>query len=182
MPLNPRLNRLKSDYEKLRELEIRSPFVKIANVAGGDPPTKYTFRLTCKGITRFSSGKPVYSEQHDLQITLPTAYPRAQPELAMLSPIFHPNFNGSTICIGHSYSPSMGLDDLVIVIIQMIRYENFNPGSAYNQEAVNWANSNKKLIPLDKRQIVGEDIQIKIFNEVNIVDSSDDLLGQINIF
>lgn len=178
--MNPRLNRLKSDHEKICELESRSPFVKVIK-AVGNPPTEYTFRLSCKGITNLASGRPVFSEQHDVRITLPPNYPRVQPVLEMLTPIFHPNFNGSTICIGHSYSPSMGLDDLVIVIIQMIRYETLNPASAYNQEAVTWAKRNH--IPIDKRQILREeDIQINILDEINIVDNSDDLLGQINIF
>ena len=181
MSIDPRLSRLKADYEKIKELESRSPFVRIVKTVG-NPPTEYTFRLTCKGIKSLSGGRPVYSEQHDLRIALPTAYPRAQPELAMLSPIFHPNFHGQTICIGHSYSPSMGLDDLVVVIIQMIRYENYNPASAYNHDAVAWANKNQNKIPLDKRQILEEDIQIKLYNDISIVDSSDDLLGKINIF
>jgi ubiquitin-protein ligase len=181
MTIDPRLNRLKADYEKIKELESRSPFVKLIKTAG-NPPTDYTFRLSCKGIKSCSGGRPVYSEQHDLRITLPSAYPRSQPELAMLSPIYHPNFNGQTICIGHSYSPSMGLDDLVIVIIQMIRYENYNPASAYNHDAVNWANNNRSKIPLDKRQIVEEDLEVKLFNDISIIDTSDDLLGQIQIF
>ncbi len=181
MTMNPRLNRLKADCEKIKELERRSPFVKVIKTKG-DPPTEYTLRLTCKGMTSLSSGRPVYSEAHDLKIILPVAYPRVQPELAMLSPIFHPNFNGQTICIGHSYSPSMGLDDLVVVIIQMIRYENYNPESAYNSAAVEWAKNNRNKIPLDKRQIIEEDVQIKILDNISIVDSSDDLLGQIHIF
>jgi|APSaa5957512622_1039677.scaffolds.fasta_scaffold05372_6 ubiquitin-protein ligase len=182
MSLNPRLSRLIADYEKIRELELRSPFVEIVKTKGGEPPIEYTLRLTCKGISKLAGGRPVYSEEHRLRISLPADYPRSQPKLAMLSPVFHPNFHGNTICIGQSYSPSMGLDDLVVVIVQMIRYENFNPGSAYNHNAVVWAKKNKRLLPLDKRQIVEEEIGVKIFNDIQIISDSDDLVGQINIF
>ena len=182
MNINPRLNRLQSDYEKIRELESRSPMISIVKTMGGNPPTGYIFRLTCQGITRLSNGRPAYSEQHELKMILQADYPRAQPTMEMLTPIFHPNFNGRTICIGHSYSPAMGLDDLLVEIIKLIIYENYNLASAYNHEAVDWAKRNKKLFPLDKRQIVGKDPQIEVFEEINIIDNSDDLIKDIDIF
>ena len=181
MSLNPRLSRLTADYEKIRELELRSPFVEIVKTKEGNPPTQYIFRLTCKGISKLLGGRPIYSEEHSLKVSLPASYPRSQPKLEMLSSVFHPNFSGNSICIGHSYSPSMGLDDLVIAIIQMIRYENFNSHDPYNRSAVAWANKNKRLIPLDKRQIVEEEIGVKIFNDIQIFSDSDDLLGKIEI-
>jgi ubiquitin-protein ligase len=182
MIINPRLNRLQADYEKIRELEARSPVIQVLRVTGGNPPTGYVFRLTCRGITRLSGGKPVYSSSHKLEISLPSDYPRSQPSLKMQSPIFHPNFSGNNICIGNrSYSPSMGLDDLVVEIVKLIIYANYNPNDPYNSQAVGWAKRNKRLLPLDKRQIVGKDLQIQIFDEINIVDDSDDLLGEINL-
>jgi ubiquitin-protein ligase len=177
---DPRYNRLKADQEKIKELVLRSPFVRVLRTSG-DPPSEYTFRLTCKGITQLSGGRPVFSEHHDLKITLSGNYPRSQPELTMLTPIFHPNFSGQKICIGHSYSPSMGLDDLVVTIIQMIRYENFNIHSPYNHEAVVWAERNARLIPLDTRQIVGEDLVVQVMNNITILDNPDDLLDEITL-
>lgn len=186
MTNNPRHNRLLSDYRKLRELEARSPFVQITR-ATGDPPTQYELLLTCKGITRLDGDRPVYSNAHRLTINLPGDYPRSKPDFKLLTPVFHPNISASsgTVCIGnegdHGYAPSMGLDDLVLRIIQIIRYENWNKYSAYNGTAGSWADQHRHLLPLDTRQIVQEEVRINLLDDIRILDNSDDLDNLIRI-
>lgn len=185
--MTPRLNRLKKDYEKLQDLAIRSAFVTIESTKG-EPPTEYVLILTCKGVQSLDNKQPIYSEFHRLRIRLHDDYPRRKPEFALLTPIFHPNVSSSgAVCIGdegdHGYAPSMGLDDIVIRIIEMIRYENFSARSAFNHEAGQWAQKNQQLLPLDRTQIVGDDvIKINILDEIRITgDNSQDLLDQITI-
>lgn len=192
--MNPRLNRLKRDYEKLQELAARSPFVTIHSTEG-NPPEKYILHLTCKGIREIAANQmPIFSESHYLSIDLHDNYPRKGPRFQILAektPVVHPNITANgQICIGdagdHGWSPAMGLDDIIIRIIQMIRYENVGLKSAFNWEAAKWAAKNQQLFPLDTRQIVGEELlEITLIDNVTIVHQSqvdDDLLDEIVIF
>lgn len=186
MQNHPRLNRLRVDYQKIRELAYRSQYVDLVN-ARGDPPYEYELMLSCKGIEKLSGNKPVFTRSHRLKIILPETYPREKPSFTLLSNLFHPNVSSSgTVCIGNlgknGWAPSMGLDDVVIRIIEMIRFENFSVTSAYNHNAANWVRNHRHLLPLENTQIVGEEIL-----EITIIDTSkhetniDDLLGQIRI-
>jgi ubiquitin-protein ligase len=178
---NPRLNRLRRDYEKLQELAARSPFISIQETQG-TPPEKYVLHLTCKGITDIRNGNPVYSESHRLGIHLHQEYPRKGPRFEMLTPIYHPNIarNGQ-ICIGdegdHGFAPSMPLDDLVIRIINIIRYENIGLNSAFNYKAAQWAHNNQSLFPIDTRRILLEELEINILDDIQITEDegADDL-------
>jgi ubiquitin-protein ligase len=152
--MHPRYNRIKSDHEKIIQLVRRSPLVKLI-ASEGDPPEKYVFLLKIKSIVRLTSDdKPQYDTSHELGIFLPPEYPRRKPACVMLTTVFHPNIapNGD-ICIGDvgdgGYSPSMGLDDLVIRIINMLRYENIGLNSPYNLIAADWTSHHKHLFPLE---------------------------------
>lgn len=177
--MNPRYKRLCKDYEKLQELASRSRFISIAQTEGS-PPEKYVLQLTCKGITSLSSDrKPIYSCSHLLGIHLGPKYPAERPGFVMLTPMYNPNvFANGAVCIGdegdHGFAPSMGLDDLVVRIVQIIRYENINPNSAANWEAGNWTRQNMHLFPLEKDQIVSEElIEINILDDIQIYDDLD---------
>lgn len=178
--MDPRLNRLRNDYDKMQELAARSPFVTI-EATEGYPAEKYVLLLTCKGITDLdSSGRPMYSESHRLGIHLHDEYPRKAPVFQMITSVYHPNIaKNGLVCIGdegdHGYAPSMGLDDLVVRIIEIIRYENMGLNSAFNLLAANWAGQNQNLFPLDTRQIVGEAlIEIDILDEISFIDPVSD--------
>ena len=49
---------------------------------------------------RDGKGKPAPRAQHEVEIHLTHDYPRLSPMCRMLTPIFHPNIDGSTICVG----------------------------------------------------------------------------------
>ena len=188
MGVNPRMNRLQADFNKLRELAWRSPFVEILEMTG-DPPERYELLLKCKGVMGLApDGTPRYAASHRLRIVLPAQYPRVIPEFQMHTPVWHPNISSDGwVCMGHEgdrgYVPSMGLDDLVVRIIQIIRYENYSKTHALNQVAFNWAIQNAHLFPLDTQDIVSEDVvQISILDELNIAGViDDDILNQINV-
>lgn len=175
---HPRLRRLKKDYQRMLELAEESSLVSIEKTEGS-PPKKYVLRLFCKGITHLEDGQPLYSESHLLSIHLHQRYPSWGPLFSMLTPVVHPNIavNG-LICIGdegdHGYAPSMPLDDLVIRVLQMIRYQNVGLVSAFNVLAAAWARKNQELFPLDTTPIFsGDPLANWGSDEIVIVDDED---------
>lgn len=189
--MNPRLNRLKIDNERLQELAARSEFVSVV-AKSGTPPDKYTLHLTCKGIRGVTSDqKPIYSESFYLEITFTDEYPRKSPIFqikAEQTPIFHPNIaQNGLVCIGdagdHGWAPAMRVDDVVIRIIEMIRYQNYGLLSAFNLIAAEWTKKNKSLFPLDTRPIVGAAIADPILDDIIILGGDDnDFLDDIKIW
>lgn len=176
--MNPRLTRLRKDYENLLDLEARSSFVAIEQ-AEGDPPYEYRILLSCTGIRKLDAeGHPILSERHELHIKLPSTYPRKGPRFRMRTPVFHPNIGqGGSVCIGdegdHGFAPSMRLDDLVVRIIRIIRYENIGLNSPFNGIARDWARQNTSRFPLDTRQIRGKELP-GLLDEIEILDPEQD--------
>ena len=74
----------------------------------------------------------------------------------------------------------MGLDDLVVRIIKIIRYENFSLTSVLNDPAVLWARRNMELFPLDTTQIVGPFVEASILDRIQILDI-DSTANDLNI-
>lgn len=182
----PRVRRLRSDLRKLQELDSRSPFVKIKETEGS-PPEKYILQLTCRGISKLDdAGKPVYADTFMLSIQLHHDYPSKAPLFEVMAgetPIFHPNIGaGGLVCIGdagdHGWSPALSLDDVVMRIIQMIRYENVGYESALNMIANAWAEKNTHLFPLDTSQVITDAAIV-----IDFLDDApdEDLLGDIVI-
>src|SRR5258708_21297220 len=71
----------------------------------------------------------------------------------MLTPVFHPNFDDSTVCIGDFWAASEGLDDLIVRIGRMIAYQEYNTKSPLNGLAAKWAEQHAQLFPVDTRDI-----------------------------
>jgi hypothetical protein len=71
----------------------------------------------------------------------------------MLTPVFHPNFDESSVCIGDFWAASESLDDLIIRIGRMIAYQEYNTRSPLNGLAAKWAAQNNHLLPIDPRGI-----------------------------
>lgn len=188
----PRVRRLQSDYKKLVELANRSPFVEIRETEG-TPPERYLLALRCGGISKLNSeNKPVFANLFLLTIQLHHGYPSKAPifeVVAEQTPIYHPNIGaGGLVCIGdtadHGWSPALSLDDVVIRIIQMIRYENVGFESPLNMFANEWAQKNTHLFPLDTTQIITDDeLVITVWDEdlASTDKSDDDLLADIII-
>jgi ubiquitin-protein ligase len=61
-----------------------------------------------------------------MEVNLSLDYPRRAPQCRMLTPVFHPNFDDSQVCIGAFWAASEGLDDLVVRIGRMICYQEYN--------------------------------------------------------
>jgi ubiquitin-protein ligase len=119
----------------------------------GIPPEQYHVTYRLKGLCTSPDGCIIDREEHVAEINLSLGYPRRAPQCKMLTPVFHPNFDESSICIGDFWAASEGLDDLIVRIGRMITYQEYNTKSPLNGLAARWAAQNAKLLPVDRREV-----------------------------
>jgi len=150
--LSPRIRRLKLDYDQMVQKFAGWPLIQITGTAGM-PPEVYRFAYNIKGLFVSPTGEIQERAQHHLEVNLSLGYPRRAPQCRMLTPVFHPNFDDSTVCIGDFWAASEGLDDLIIRIGRMIAYQEYNSKSPLNGLAAKWAEQHAKFFPVDPRDI-----------------------------
>lgn len=150
--LPPRIRRLAQDYELLQRILKDWPLIQITGTAGL-PPEVYRFTYNVKGLFVAPGGEILERQAHVLEVNLSLGYPRRAPQCRMLTPVFHPNFDDATVCIGDFWAASEGLDDLIIRIGRMIAYQEYNTKSPLNGLAAKWAAQNRNLLPVDPRNI-----------------------------
>jgi ubiquitin-protein ligase len=149
---SPRTRRLLTDSETIRTRLAGWPLIEIAGTAG-IPPEVYRFTYNIRGLYVDSTGNILERNVHLLEVNLSLGYPRRAPQCRMLTPVFHPNFDDSTVCIGDFWAASEGLDDLIVRIGRMIAYQEYNTKSPLNGLAAKWAAQNAGLLPIDSRAI-----------------------------
>jgi ubiquitin-protein ligase len=140
------------DFERLQARFARWPLIQISSTSGL-PPEHYQFTYLVKGLYVAPGGNILEREQHLVEVNLSLGYPRRAPQCKVLTPVFHPNFDDSTVCIGDFWAASEGLEDLVIRIGRMLTYQEFNVKSPLNGLAARWAAENAHLLPVDPREI-----------------------------
>jgi ubiquitin-protein ligase len=150
--LPPRIRRLAQDYELLQRILKDWPVIQITGTAGM-PPEVYRFTYNVKGLFVAPGGEILERQAHVLEVNLSLGYPRRAPQCKMLTPVFHPNFDDATVCIGDFWAASEGLDDLIIRIGRMIAYQEYNTKSPLNGLAAKWAAQNRHLLPVDSRNV-----------------------------
>jgi ubiquitin-protein ligase len=150
--LSPRIRRLKLDHDLLQQRFAAWPLIQITGTAGM-PPEVYRFVYNVKGLFVTPAGEIQERAQHYLEVNLSLGYPRRAPQCRMLTPVFHPNFDEATVCIGDFWAASEGLDDLIIRIGRMISYQEYNTKSPLNGLAAKWAEQHANLFPVDSRDI-----------------------------
>ena len=128
------------------------PMIQITGKAG-IPPEIYRFTYNIRGLYVAGGGEILERDLHLLEVNLSLGYPRRSPQCRMLTPVFHPNFDDSMVCIGDFWAASEGLDDLVIRIGRMIAYQEYNTKSPLNGLAAKWAAQNTHLLPVDPRTV-----------------------------
>jgi len=149
---SPRVRRLKRDYERLCERFDGWPIIQMVGKAGL-PPEFYRFSYQIKGLIVGVGGEIVERGDHILEVNLSLGYPRRAPQCKMLHPVFHPNFDAASVCIGDFWAPSEGLDDLIVRIGRMIAYQEYNTKSPLNGLAAKWATENPSLLPVDSTEL-----------------------------
>ena len=150
--LSPRIRRLKLDHDSLLKRFSGWPLIRIVGTAGM-PPELYRFQYLVKGLYVAPDGAILERNDHLLEVNLSLGYPRRAPQCRMLTPVFHPNFDDSSVCIGDFWAASEALDDLIIRIGRMLAYQEYNTKSPLNGLAAKWAAQNTQLLPVDPRPI-----------------------------
>src|SRR5258708_31793290 len=150
--LSSRIRRLNLDHDKMVQKFAGWPLIQIPGTAGM-PPEVYRFAYYIKGLFVAANGEIQERQQHYLEVNLSLGYPRRAPQCRMLTPVFHPNFDDSSVCIGDFWAASESLDDLIIRIGRMISYQEYNTKSPLNGLAAKWAAQNGSLLPVDPRPI-----------------------------
>ena len=157
--LSPRVRRLKLDYELLTNRFRDWPLIQISGTAGM-PPEVYRFTYRIKGLYVAAGGDIVEREEHILEVNLSLGYPRRPPHCRMITPIFHPNFDASSVCIGDFWAASEGLDDLIVRVGRMIAYQEYNSKSPLNGLAAKWAAQHSGMLPVEPREVAPPSIDI----------------------
>jgi ubiquitin-protein ligase len=150
--LSPRVRRLKLDFENLTKRFDQWPSIQITGTAGL-PPEIYRITYKLRGLYVAPSGEILERDTHVMEVNLSLGYPRRAPQCRMLTPVFHPNFDDATVCIGDFWAASEGLDDLIVRIGRMITYQEYNTKSPLNGLAAKWAAQNVHLLPIDSSNI-----------------------------
>ena len=150
--LSPRIRRLKLDHDQLQQRFAGWPLIQITGTAGM-PPEVYRLVYHVKGLFVGQNGEIQERPMHHLEVNLSLGYPRRAPQCRMLTPVFHPNFDEATVCIGDFWAASEGLDDLIIRIGRMIAYQEYNTKSPLNGLAAKWSEQHAHLFPVDARDI-----------------------------
>lgn len=149
---SPRIRRLTLDHAILDSRFADWPLIHIST-NGIQPPEHYRVTYAVKGLYVATGGDILERNEHVVDINLSLGYPRRAPQCKILTPIFHPNFDQSTVCIGDFWAASEGLDDLVIRIGRMIAFQEYNVKSPLNGLAARWTAENTHLLPVDSREL-----------------------------
>ena len=128
------------------------PPIQVLQVVG-NPPERYQVQYHVRGLVRDAQGRPVSADRHRVEIQLPRESPRQSPKCKMLTPIFHPNIEPATICIGDHWTASDRLVDLIVRIGEMIAFQIYNIKSPLDGEAAMWADLHPDLLPTDSRDL-----------------------------
>jgi len=147
-----RIRRLHSDARHLSTAFKSFPLIRVTR-AEGNPPDLYEVEYLVRGLERGKANKPVPREIHKVEIRLTADYPRLPPHCRMLTPIFHPNIDPSTICVGDHWAAGERLADLVVRIGELIAYQAYNIQSPLDAEAAMWADLHSKELPIDPRNL-----------------------------
>ncbi len=166
---SPRVRRLRADFQLIQELNARSDLIHAEPVIvrPGLPPEHYVVSFKCKSIIGVDEKKrPVFGEQHQVDIYLHNQYPQRWPGMKWLTPIWHPNINhlNGSVCIDAAWwTASRSLDRLIIMLGEMLQYKNFHddptkPPFPWDMEAARWCKEYREkspnVFPLDKRELL----------------------------
>src|SRR6266508_3285243 len=151
-PTPMRTRRLNADFTEMKTAFANWPAIRIKSTTG-DPPDLYVIEFLVKSLDKNGKAEPIPRDHHLAEIQLTSDYPRLGPKCRLLTPIFHPNIDPATICVGDHWTAGERLVDLVIRIGEMIAYQAYNIKSPLNGEAAMWADLNKDKLPLDSREL-----------------------------
>jgi ubiquitin-protein ligase len=147
-----RVRRLQSDASQLASVFRDFGLIRVYKSAG-EPPEVYEIEYRVRGLQRGKRDEPVPREEHRIEIRLTSDYPRLAPHCRMLTPIFHPNIDESTICVGDHWTAGERLANLIVRVGEMIAYQAYNIKSPLDAEAAMWADLHAGQLPVDSRNL-----------------------------
>jgi ubiquitin-protein ligase/DNA-directed RNA polymerase subunit RPC12/RpoP len=156
--LSMRQRRLMADAQQMNDAFRLFDRIRV-KPAAGEPPEVYHVEYRVKSLDRGPDGGPVPRESHVVEIQLTSDYPRMSPKCRMLTPIFHPNIDPATICVGDHWTAGERLVDLVVRIGEMLAYQAYNIKSPLDGEAAMWADLNVAQLPTDPRNMRPADLE-----------------------
>lgn len=135
--MNPRLRRLQSDYDLVREIFSGHPHVSIEPIGRRLPPESYRVEFRLRGLY-LNGEQPDYRDVHTAEIMLPLHYPAEKPYVVPLTPVFHPNIQ-EFFCIADYWAAGTTLADVLAKLGDMIQWRVYNYASPLDAVAASWA-------------------------------------------
>jgi hypothetical protein len=131
---DPHVRRLILEQERLITLASRSDFIRIEpiDIVPGMPPEKYVITFTCKGIGRLGGNRePISSNFHQVSMYISREFPRKEPYLKWLTPIWHPNIEHDEphhVCTNEpqNFFATKGMDEFVLILGEMVQYRRYH--------------------------------------------------------
>ncbi len=145
-----RTRRLLVDAEQMVKAFSGEGFIRVVSMTG-DPPETYQIEYNVTSLQRGWLGRIKKRKTHLVEIQLTGEFPRLSPKCRMLTPVFHPNIDQTTICVGDHWTAGERLVDLVVRIGEMLAYQAYNIRSPLNAQAAMWADLNTSKLPIDPR-------------------------------
>lgn len=138
----------------------------------GDPPNKYKVVYQINSIFKDENGAIQESAYHEVLINIPFGFPHFPPSCKPLTPIYHPDFDPSAICIGDFWKKSQSFVELIVYIGKMISGETYTTNNAFNSDAVQWYMDNSHRLPFAKATVPTSDHH-QANNDGETADSND---------
>jgi ubiquitin-protein ligase len=135
--MDPRLRRLQSDYELVREVFSGHPHVAVEALGTRLPPENYRVEYRLRGLY-LNGDQPAYRDVHHVEVMLPRRYPAEKPYVVPLEPIFHPNIR-DYFCIADYWAAGTTLADVIVKLGDMIQWRVYNTASPLDAIAARWA-------------------------------------------
>ena len=146
VPPSPRLKRLESDYQVLRQKFDGHPNITVVAL-GVTPPEKYQVTYKVPSLRLDPTNRPIVSNVTVVQFDLGINYPREKPHAVAFEPVFHPNF-GEYVCIADFWSPAQSLADIILEVGEMLQWQKYNIQSPLNAPAADWAVKHRAELPI----------------------------------
>ncbi len=148
------LRRLRAEYQQIKKTFRKTRWIKVYPNKK-DPPDEYLVIYKVNGIG-LKDGNFIEVKKVICVIHLGYNYFDVGPTCTILSPHYHPNIypNSSKFCaFSSAFRASEDMANYILRLGEVLQYKNYNLESPANIEAANWAKHNKKMFPLDKRDI-----------------------------
>lgn len=159
--MNPRLRRLQSDFDLVREVFSGHPNVRVEPVGSRLPPETYMIEYRLRGLY-LNGEQPDYREVHQVELMLPRRYPAERPYAVPKTPIFHPNIR-EYFCIADYWAAGTTLVDVIAKMGDMIQWRIYNVASPLDGIAARWASQQEGtgILPIGNVDLGVADIDVE---------------------